>query len=129
MKIQSVLAAIGGLLGWFLGGVNGTVYVLITVVVLDYATGLMAGAVEKKLSSEVGARGICKKVIIFMLVGIGHLIDVYVIGEGEVLRTAIIFFYIANEGISIIENAGRIGLPIPKKLKDVLEQLKIKGEQ
>ena len=125
---QLAFAAIGGWLGWFLGGWDGFTYALVAFVVIDYLTGLMAAVVEKKLSSEVGFRGIFKKVLIFMLVGIGHIIDRQIIGDGSVLRTAVIFFYISNEGISIIENAGRIGLPIPQTLKDILEQLKTKGD-
>ena len=97
--------------------------------VIDYLTGLMAAAVEKKLSSEVGFRGIFRKVLIFMLVGIGGIMDRQIIGDGSVLRTAVIFFYISNEGISIVENAGRIGLPIPKTLKDVLAQIKDREDQ
>ena len=124
---QLAITAIGGWLGWVLGGWDGFLYALVAFVVIDYLTGLMAAAVEKKLSSEIGFKGIFRKVLIFMLVGIGHILDAKVIGDGSVLRTAVIFFYISNEGISIIENAGRIGLPIPQKLKAVLEQLKTKG--
>lgn len=126
---QIIFAAIGGWLGWLLGGWDGFLYALVAFVVTDYLTGLMAAAVEKKLSSEVGFRGIFKKILIFMLVGIGSILDRQIIGDGSVLRTAVIFFYISNEGISIIENAGRIGLPIPQKLKDILEQLKTKEDE
>lgn len=122
--VQLTFAAIGGWLGWFLGGLDGFLYTLIAFVVIDYITGLMAAVVEKKLSSEIGFKGIFKKVLIFMLVGIGHILDAHIVGDGSVFRTAVVFFYISNEGISIIENAGRIGLPIPQKLKDILEQLK-----
>jgi toxin secretion/phage lysis holin len=127
--VQIIFAAIGGWLGWLLGGWDGFLYALVAFVVIDYLTGLMAAAVEKKLSSEVGFRGIFKKILIFMLVGIGSILDRQIIGDGSVLRTAVIFFYISNEGISIIENAGRIGLPIPQKLKDILEQLKTKEDE
>ena len=126
---QLAITAIGGWLGWVLGGLDGFLYALVAFVVTDYLTGLMAAAVEKKLSSEIGFKGIFRKVLIFMLVGIGHILDTRVIGDGSVLRTAVIFFYISNEGISIIENAGRIGLPIPLKLKAVLEQLKTEGDE
>jgi toxin secretion/phage lysis holin len=126
---QLAITAIGGWLGWVLGGLDGFLYALVAFVVTDYLTGLMAAAVEKKLSSEIGFKGIFRKVLIFMLVGIGHILDARVIGDGSVLRTAVIFFYISNEGISIIENAGRIGLPIPQKLKAILEQLKTKGDE
>lgn len=121
--IQAVFAAIGGFLGWFLGGLDGFLYALIAFVVVDYITGLMCAVTDKKLSSNVGFRGIFKKVLIFTLVGIGNVLDVYVIKDGSVLRTAIIFFYLSNEGISLLENAAHIGLPIPQKLKDVLAQL------
>ena len=98
-------------------------HALLMFVVIDYVTGLMAAFVQKKVSSEVGFKGICKKVAIFCLVGIGHVLDTQVIQNGSVLRTAVIFFYLSNEGISIIENVALIGLPVPKKLKEVLEQL------
>ncbi len=127
--IQFIFTAIGGWLGWFLGGCDGLLYALLAFVVVDYITGLMAAAVEKKLSSEVGFKGIFRKVVIFSLVAVGHIVDSYVIRQGSVLRTAVIFFYLSNEGISILENAARTGLPIPEKLKDVLEQLREeKGE-
>ena len=125
--LQMAIAASGGFLGWLLGGWDGFLYALVTFVVIDYISGVLAAIVEKKLSSEIGFLGIAKKVFVFMLVAVGHIIDRYIIGEGSVLRTAIIFFYCSEEGISIIENAGRIGLPIPQKLKDVLNQLKDNG--
>ena len=121
--IQLLLAAIGGWLGWFLGGADGFLYALIAFVVIDYITGVMCAIVDKKLSSEVGFKGICKKVLIFMMVGIGNIIDVQILGQAGVLRTAVIFFYLSNEGVSMLENAGHLGLPIPAKLKEVLEQL------
>jgi toxin secretion/phage lysis holin len=123
---QAGLAALGAFLGWFLGGLDGIIYALIAFVVADYITGVMRAIVRKELSSEVGARGIFKKILIFLLVGIGHLADVYLLGDGEALRTALIFFYISNEGISLLENAADIGLPIPQKLKDTLKQLRSK---
>lgn len=122
--VQLAFAAAGAWLGWFLGGWDGFLYALVAFVVIDYLTGLMAAGAEKKLSSEVGFKGIFRKVLIFMLVGIAYILDANIIGGGSVLRTAVIFFYISNEGISIVENAGRIGLPIPQKLKDILAQLK-----
>jgi toxin secretion/phage lysis holin len=121
--IQTVFAAIGGYIGWFLGGVDGFMYALITFVVIDYITGLMVAVLERKLSSEVGFRGIFKKVMIFTLVGIGNIIDVHLIQNGSAIRTAVIFFYASNEGISIIENSAKIGLPVPQKMKDILKQL------
>ena len=121
--IQVAIAATGGWLGYFLGGWDGFLYALLAFVVIDYITGLMCAVLEKKLSSEVGFRGIFKKVLIFSLVAIGHIIDKCVIGDGYVIRTAVIFFYLSNEGVSILENAAHIGLPVPQKLKDILEQL------
>lgn len=120
---QIIIAAIGGWLGYFLGGFDGFLYALVAFVVIDYVTGVMVAILEKKLSSGIGFRGIFKKVLIFSLVAIGHIIDERLIGDGSVIRTAVIFFYISNEGISIIENANKIGLPIPEKLKDILVQL------
>lgn len=125
--IQTAFTVLGGLLGWFLGGFDGFLYALVALMVADYITGVMCAIVEKKLSSEIGFKGIFKKVLIFILVGVGHMIDTNLIGEGSVLRTAIIFFYCSNEGISMLENAGRLGLPIPEKLKDILVQLHNKG--
>ena len=121
--IQAIFAAVGGWLGYYLGGCDGLLYALLAFVVTDYITGVMCAIIDKKLSSSVGFKGIFKKVLIFLMVGIGHIIDAYVIGNGSVLRTAVIFFYIANEGLSLTENAAHLGLPIPAKLKDVLEQL------
>ena len=122
--MQYIFTAIGGVVGWFFGGLDGFLYALITFVVIDYITGVMVGFTEKKLSSEVGFKGICRKVVIFCLVGMAHILDVHVIQTGDVLRTAVIFFYLSNEGISILENASLLGLPVPQKVRDVLEQLK-----
>lgn len=121
--IQVVMAGLGGFLGWFLGGMDGFMYALIAFVVIDYLTGVMCAIVDKELSSEVGFKGLFRKILIFVMVGIGHLIDSQIIGEGNVLRTAVIFFYMSNEGISLLENATRLGLPVPQKLRDVLSQL------
>lgn len=121
--IQTVFTVIGGWLGYFLGGCDGLLIALIMFVVTDYVTGVMCAIADKTLSSEVGFRGICRKVLIFILVGISNILDVQVIGTGSVLRTAVIFFYLSNEGVSLLENAGRLGLPIPEKLKLVLKQL------
>ena len=127
--IQIVIAAVGGYIGYFLGGWDGFLYALLAFVLIDYITGLMCAVLDQKLSSEVGFRGIFKKVLIFSLVAVGHIIDQNVIGDGSVIRTAVIFFYLSNEGISILENAAHIGLPIPQKLKDVLGQLHNKGDE
>lgn len=127
--IQLIFAAVGGWLGYFLGGSDGLLYALIAFVVIDYATGVMCAITDKKLSSAVGFKGIFRKVLIFLLVGIANIIDVQVIGTGSVLRTAVIFFYISNEGVSLLENAGHLGLPIPAKIKNVLEQLHDRAEK
>lgn len=121
--IQLVFTGIGGWLGYFLGGWDGLLYALIAFVAIDYVTGVMCAISNHTLSSEVGFKGICRKVLIFLLVGIGSILDARVIGSGSVLRTAVIFFYISNEGVSILENAARLGLPVPEKIKVVLEQL------
>ena len=121
--IQLIIAVIGGYIGYFLGGWDGFLYALIAFVAIDYLTGVMVAVLEKRLSSEVGARGIFKKVLIFALVAVAHIVDTQFIKTGSAIRTAVIFFYLSNEGISILENAGKIGLPIPAKLKAVLEQL------
>ena len=127
--IQLAFAAVGGWLGYFLGGCDGLLYALIAFVAIDYITGVMCAISDKTLSSEVGFKGICRKVLIFLLVGIGHIVDAQVIGSGGVLRTAVIFFYLSNEGVSLIENAAHLGLPVPDKLKAVLEQLHDRAEK
>ena len=121
--IQLVFTGIGGWLGYFLGGWDGLLYALIAFVAIDYVTGVMCAISNHTLSSEVGFKGICRKVLIFLLVGIGSILDAHVIGSGSVLRTAVIFFYISNEGVSILENAAHLGLPVPEKIRVVLEQL------
>ena len=126
---QFLFTAAGGWLGYFLGGCDGLLIALVIFAVADYITGVMCAVADKKLSSEVGFKGICRKVIIFMLVGVAHVIDVNVIATGSVLRTAVIFFYLSNEGVSLLENAGHLGLPIPEKLKIVLEQLHDRSEK
>lgn len=122
--IQIVFAALGGWLGLFLGGWDGALYALITFITIDYITGVMCAIVDRKLSSEVGFRGICRKMLILALVGVGSILDRQVIGSGGVIRMAVIFYYLSNEGVSILENAAKLDLPIPEKLKNVLEQLK-----
>ncbi|GHV47766.1 hypothetical protein FACS189499_05850 [Clostridia bacterium] len=122
-------AAIGGFLGWFLGGFDGLLYVLIAFTVADYVTGVLCAFVRKDLSSEIGAKGIVKKVFIFTLVGVANLLDDYLIGGGSALRTALIFWYVGNEGISLTENAVILGVPVPSILKDALKQIKNKGDK
>ena len=125
--MQLIFAAIGAWVGYFLGGCDGLLAVLTVFVVVDYITGVMCAISDKTLSSSVGFKGICRKVLIFTLVGVSNMVDLYVAGQSGVMRTAVIFFYLSNEGISFLENAGHLGLPIPEKLKDVLEQLHDKG--
>ena len=121
--VQVVFAAVGGGIGWFFGELDGFFYALLAFVVIDYLTGVMCAIADRSLSSEVGFRGIFRKVLIFVMVGAGHILDAQVVGTGDALRTAVIFFYISNEGVSLLENAAHIGLPVPEKLKDVLAQL------
>lgn len=127
--IQVVFTMVGGWLGYFLGGCDGLLFALVVFVAMDYITGVMCAAADRKLSSEVGFKGICRKVLIFMMVGIANVLDVLIIGSGSVLRTAVIFFYLSNEGVSLLENAGHLGLPIPEKLKAVLEHLHRPSEE
>ena len=127
--IQLIFFAVGGWLGYFLGGCDGLLYALIAFVMIDYITGVMCAIINRELSSAVGFKGIFRKVLIFLLVGIANIIDVQVIGTGAVLRTAVIFFYISNEGVSLLENAGHLGLPIPEKIRSVLEQLHDRAEK
>ena len=121
--MQFIFAVLGGWLGYFLGGCDGLLIALVAFVSIDYVTGVMCAISDKDLSSRVGFKGICLKILIFALVGVANLIDVQVIQTGSILRTAVIFFYLSNEGVSLLENAAHLGLPIPKKLKAVLEQL------
>ena len=123
--LQAVITAVGGWLGWFLGGWDGLLYALVAFVAVDYTTGVLCAIVEKKLSSDLGRRGIIKKVSIFLIVGVAHIID-GVIGNNGIVRTATIVFFLSNEGLSLLENACRIGLPVPPKLKEVLSQLHLK---
>lgn len=122
-KLDLAFAAFGGFIGWFVGGFDGFLYALVVFVMMDYFTGVLAAGVKKELSSEVGFRGIAKKVCIFVLVGIANIVDTQVIQNGSAIRTAVIFFYLSNEGLSVLENSAVIGLPVPEKLKEMLLQL------
>ena len=128
-EVQIAVSAIGGWIGFFLGGVDGLLIALIVFMALDYLTGIMCAVLDKKLSSAIGFRGIFKKVSILILVGIANIVDVHVVGTGSALRGAVICFYLSNEGLSLLENAAYIGLPIPEKLKDVLAQLHRRDEK
>ena len=122
--IKIIFAAIGSALSYFLGGFDGLLVALVIMVTLDYITGVMSAVINRRLSSATGFKGIFHKVLIFILAGVGHTLDLYVLKTGDILRSAVIFYYIANEGISIVENAAEIGLPVPKKLRDALIQIK-----
>ncbi len=126
--IQGGIAVAGGFLGWFLGGFDGFLYALLAFVIIDYLTGIMCAIAEKGLSSEVGFKGLFRKILIFIMVGVGHILDSLIIGDGSILRTAVIFFYLSNEGISLLENATRLGLPVPEKLREALAQLHDHGK-
>lgn len=126
--IQSIFAVAGGVIGALLGEIDGLLYALMVFIIIDYLTGVTCAVVAKQLSSEVGFRGIAKKVMIFALVIVGNMVDRHVIGDGSVVRGAVIMFYIANEGMSILENTVKLGLPVPQKLKDILAQLSDKED-
>ena len=127
--VQFVFAAVGGWLGYFLGGCDGLLLTLVIFATVDYITGVMCAINDKSLSSKVGFKGVCRKVLIFLLVGMAHILDTHIIGSGSILRTAVIFFYLSNEGVSILENAAHLGLPIPEQLKEILEQLHNRSEK
>lgn len=129
LNFKLIISSIGGFLGLLLGGIDGLLYSLILFVVVDYITGVMCAIDKKELSSEVGFKGIARKIIIFSLVAVANILDVNILGQTGVLRSVVIFFYISNEGISILENASKLGLPIPEKLKSILSQLKEREEK
>ncbi len=128
-KIQIAITALGGWLGYFLGGMDGLLITLLVFVILDYLTGVMRAIADHELSSAIGFKGICRKVLIFALVGVGHVLDTHVVGTGSALRSAVICFYLSNEGVSLLENASHLGLPVPDKLKAILSQLHNKQDQ
>ena len=122
-KVQIAITAIGGWVGYFVGGMDGMLIALIVLMSLDYISGVMCAIVDRKLSSAIGFKGICKKVLIIMLVGVAHIVDLHVVGTGNALRSAVVCFYLSNEGVSLLENAAYLGLPIPEKMKSILAQL------
>lgn len=126
---KNILAWICTLLSFLFGDMEGLMVALIALIILDYISGVIAAAVEKRLSSEVGAKGIAKKIFMLLIVALANIVDINVIGDGHVLKTVTVVFYICNECISLIENAGRIGVPVPKKLLDVLEQLRDRDDK
>ena len=121
--LRAAVTAAGGWIGYFVGGLDGLLTALVVFAALDYVTGVLCAVAERELSSAAGFRGICRKVLIFMLVGVGHVLDTFVIGSGSAVRTAVICFYLSNEGISVLENVARLGLPVPERLKEALRQL------
>lgn len=125
--IDSMAGTIGAVLGFMYGEVTGLFWALVAFMVLDYISGILAAISVRKLSSKVGFKGIAKKLLILVFVSVGHITDTYVLGGVPVAMTAVILFYIANEGISIVENATELGLPVPQKIKNVLEQIKNKS--
>ena len=127
--IQLTITAVGGYIGYVLGGCDGFLYALITFLIMDYITGVMLAIVDRRLSSKIGFRGIFKKILIFVMVAVGYVLDSKIIGNGSAIRTAVIFFYISNEGISILENSSKLGLPIPEKLKLIMDQVGKEGKK
>lgn len=123
LNYKLIISSIVGVLGVFLGGMDGLIYALLAFSVIDYVTGIMCAIDKKELSSSVGFKGIARKIIIFSLVGVANILDVYILGHVGVLRAAVIFFYLSNEGISILENTSKLGLPVPEKLQNILQQL------
>ena len=123
---KNIMAGVCTVLSFLFGDIEGMMVALVALIILDYISGVIAAAVEKRLSSEVGAKGIAKKIFMLLIVALANIVDINVIGDGHVLKTVTVVFYICNECISLIENAGRIGVPVPKKLLDVLEQLRDK---
>ena len=123
LNYKLIISSIGGILGVFLGGMDGLIYALLAFSVIDYVTGIMCAIDKKELSSSVGFKGIARKIIIFSLVGVANILDIYILGHVGVLRAAVIFFYLSNEGISILENTSKLGLPVPEKLQNILQQL------
>lgn len=125
---KNILAWICTIISFLFGNMEGMMIALIALIILDYISGVIAAVIEKRLSSAVGAKGIAKKIFMLLIVALANIVDINVIGDGHVLKTVTVVFYICNECISLIENAGRIGVPVPKKLMDVLEQLRDKDK-
>ena len=126
--IDSIAGAVGAVLGFMYGEVTGLFWALIAFMALDYITGVIVAVIEKRLSSEVGFRGLAKKFLILVFVAVGHIADTYILGGTPAAMSAVMLFYMANEGISIIENAAALGLPVPKKLTSIMEQIRNKSE-
>lgn len=128
--LKSISAILCGLAGFLWGELDGLLIALIAFICLDYITGLIVGAAQHRLNSHVGFTGLAKKALILIIVAVAHIIDSQVLGgSASVFRSAACGMYLANEGLSILENAGKLGLPMPKKLREVLEQLRDKDKK
>ncbi len=128
IAIDSIAGAIGALLGFLFGEITGLFLALLAFMALDYITGIIVAVINRMLSSETGFKGLAKKLLILVFVALGHIIDTYILGGTPAAMSAVMLFYTANEGISIIENAAALGLPVPRKLREIMEQIKDKGE-
>lgn len=122
--VNLCFGCLGAILGAFLGGLTGLLTALIWLMIADYITGVLSAIKRKEVNSNVGFWGIVKKCLILLMVGVGNILDVYIITQGSTVRTAIIMFYAANDGISILENLTELGLPVPEKVRKILEQLR-----
>lgn len=123
-EMKAFFALVGAFCGWFFGGLDSFLYLLIIFVVVDYITGVLSATISCEVSSSRGVKGIMKKMLIFLLVGMGNALDMALVGGTSPIRTAVIFFYLSNEGISILENITKIGLPVPQSLRRALGKLK-----
>lgn len=124
---KTIPTAVGAFVGYIFGEWSVLLQILLAFVIIDYVSGLLASGVEGKLSSKVGFKGIAKKIMIFCLVAVGHLVD-KALGDGSMIQNAIVFFYLGNELLSILENAGRTGLPVPEQVKSAVDVLKGKSK-
>lgn len=125
---KSFISGFIGIMGFLIGDFDGLFKALLALIIADYITGVIVAVVHKKLSSEIGAKGIAKKILMLIIVAVANVLDVQIIGGGAALRNITIIFYAANEVISLLENTGALGVPYPKKLLDVLQQLKNKDK-
>lgn len=127
--VDTVAGTAGAVLGFLYGEPDGIFIALLVFMLLDYITGVIIAIVNKKLSSEIGFKGLAKKLLILVFVAVGHIIDTYILGNSAAAMSAVILFYLSNEGISIVENAAELGLPVPQKIKSILQQLRTKGDK
>lgn len=128
--VKSITAMLGGLAGFMFGDLDGLMVALIAFIVLDYITGILVGTAKHRLSSHTSFVGLVKKALILVIVAVAHIVDTQILGgQNSVFRSAACCLYIANEGLSILENCGKLGVPLPKKLRNVLEQLKNESDK